>query len=104
MKSTEITDSNFKEFITNDGISVVDFWAPWCGPCVMMGPQIDKLAESNPDVQIGKLNVDSNGTTAAAFGIRSIPTVIVFKDGEKVEQFSGVKQASDMQSIINRYK
>lgn len=104
MKSIEITDSNFKELIAVEGLTVVDFWAPWCGPCRIMGPEIDKLAEANPDIQVGKLNVDSYGITAAAFGIRSIPTVIIFKNGEKIEQFSGVKKVSDIQEIVDKLK
>lgn len=104
MKSIEITDSNFNEIISFDGITVVDFWAQWCGPCRVMGPEIDKLAENNQDIQVGKLNVDSNNVTAAAFGIRSIPTVIIFKNGEKVSQFSGVKTVSEIEDIVEKHK
>ncbi|MCB0510794.1 MAG: thioredoxin [Bacteroidetes bacterium] len=104
MKSIEIKDSNLKEILAVEGITVIDFWAPWCGPCKIMGPVIDQLAEANPDIQVGKLNVDENGTSAAAYGIRSIPTVIVFKDGQKVEQVSGARPLAQLQEIVDKHK
>lgn len=104
MKSIEITDSNLKELIDSEGLTVIDFWAPWCGPCRIMGPVIEQLAEANEDVQVGKLNVDENGVSAAAYGIRSIPTIILFKDGQKVEQIAGTRRLDDLQQIVNKHK
>ena len=104
MKSIEVTDANLKEIIENDGITVLDFWAPWCGPCKVLGPIIDELAENNIDIQVGKLNIDDNGTSAALFGIRSIPTVIFFKDGKKIEQRSGVLPLDKLEEIIDELK
>lgn len=85
-------------------ISVVDFWAEWCGPCRMVGPEVEKLAEANEDIQVGKVNVDENGTTAASFGIRSIPTIMFFKDGEKIQQISGARQMAELQKIVDGLK
>jgi thioredoxin 1 len=104
MKSIEVTDANLKEIVDKNGITVLDFWAPWCGPCRMVGPVIDELAANNGDIQVGKVNIDSNGISAAAFGIRSIPTIIFFKDGVKVEQIAGVAPIKRLQDIIDGLK
>ena len=104
MKSIEVTDANLKETIDKGGITVLDFWAPWCGPCKMIGPILEELATTNEDIQVGKVNVDSNGISAATFGIRSIPTMIFFKDGVKVEQISGAVPLKRLQDIVNKLK
>lgn len=81
----EITDSNFQEILAEGKPVVMDFWAPWCGPCKMVGPIIDELAtEYEGKVIIGKCDVDENGDVAAEYGIRNIPTVLFFKNGELV--------------------
>jgi thioredoxin 1 len=86
-----ITDDNFEEEVLKSEIPVlVDFWAPWCGPCQMAGPVIDELAEEyKGKVKIGKLNVDENQKKPAELGVMSIPTVIIFKDGKEVEKKIG---------------
>jgi thioredoxin 1 len=104
MKSIEVTDGNLKETIEKKGITLLDFWAPWCGPCRMVGPIVDELATKNEDIQVGKVNVDSNGISAAAFGIRSIPTMIFFKDGVKVEQVAGVSPLKKLQEMVDKLK
>jgi len=104
MKSIEVKDNTLKEILVKEGITILDFWAPWCGPCKVVGPIIDELAENNLDIQVGKVNIDENGTSAAAFGIRSIPTIIFFKDGEKIKQVSGSKPLSELQSIVDELK
>ena len=88
----EITDANFEEVVVNaDKPVLVDFWAEWCGPCKMLGPVIDKIHDAHSDQYvIGKVNVDQNPETAAKFGIRSIPTVLFFKDGEVKDKQVGV--------------
>lgn len=93
----QFTDANFEaEVIKSDKPVLVDFWAEWCGPCQMMGPIIEDLAEEvKGKYKIGKLNVDENRETAARFGIMSIPTVIIFKGGQAVKQLVGV-QAKDL--------
>ena len=85
----EITDSNFQEILAEGKPVVMDFWAPWCGPCKMVGPIIDELAtEYEGKVIIGKCDVDENGDVAAEYGIRNIPTVF-FKNGELVDKQVG---------------
>ena len=86
----EITDSNFQEILAEGKPGVMDFWAPWGGPCKMVGPIIDELAtEYEGKVIIGKCDVDENGDVAAEYGIRNIPTVLFFKNGELVDKQVG---------------
>ena len=86
----EITDSNLQEILAEGKPVVMDFWAPWCGPCKMVGPIIDELAtEYEGKVIIGKCDVDENGDVAAEYGIRNIPTVLFFKNGELVDKQVG---------------
>lgn len=99
----EITDSNLEE-LTQTGVSVVDFWAPWCGPCRMLAPVIDSLSENNQDVTIGKINVDENQDSAIKYGIRGIPAVLFFKDGELVDRLVGTHPANAYQEKINALK
>lgn len=100
----EITDGNIAEIIAGNKITIVDFWAPWCGPCRILGPIIEQLAEENADIAIGKINVDENQATAAASGIRGIPTMILYKDGVMVEKIVGVKSKAELQSKIDELK
>ena len=88
----EFTDTNFQETaIDKGGVTVIDFWAEWCGPCRMIGPIIEELAtEYDGKVTVGKVDVDSNPETSMRYGIRSIPTVIILKDGEVVDKHVGV--------------
>ena len=93
----EFTDQNFdQEVLKSDKPALVDFWAPWCGPCQMMGPIIEDLAKDMGDkAKVGKINVDENPDTAAKYGVMSIPTIKIFKGGKIVKEFVGV-QSKDM--------
>lgn len=98
-----LNDKNFSKQIDR-GIVLVDFWAPWCGPCKMIAPVVSELAEQfEGKARIGKLNVDENKVTAAEYGVRSIPTLILFKDGEPVKQFVGVKPKSAFAKAIEAH-
>jgi thioredoxin 1 len=89
-KAIEITDANFDEVLKTDKPILVDFWAEWCGPCKMIGPVVEELAgEYEGKVVIGKLDVDSNPEISAKYGIRSIPTLLVIKNGQVVDKQVG---------------
>ena len=91
MKPITLTQENFKaEVIEAKGTVLVDFWAAWCGPCQMLSPVVDEVAEALPDVKVGKVNIDEQPDLAAQFDVMSIPTLMVFKDGQEVEQSVGV--------------
>jgi len=96
------TDANFKEeVLDNDQLSVVDFWAPWCGPCIALGPTIEALAEEHEGkVNIGKLNVDENGDTSMNYGITSIPAILFIKGGEVVDKLVGAVPKSELAKKI----
>lgn len=88
----EITDANFQEKVRdNEGVAVLDFWAVWCGPCRLIGPIIDKLSsEYEGKALIGKVNVDENSEIPVEFGVRSIPTILIFKGGKVVDKHVGL--------------
>lgn len=106
MGPVELTDANFaSEIKSYKGIALVDFWAPWCGPCRMIAPTIAELANENyGSVKVGKLNVDDNPNTAQEYGIMSIPTLIIFKDGEPVDKVIGVQPKASLQRRLDNWK
>ena len=87
----EITDNNFKEILAEGSPVVIDFWAPWCAPCRMVVPIIEEIAGERPDIKVGKINVDEQPELASKFGIMSIPTLVVMKNGKIVQQVSGAR-------------
>lgn len=94
----ELTDANFESEVNGSSAPVlVDFWAPWCGPCRMISPLIDEIAaEKAGSVKVGKVNVDDNPQTAARFRIQAIPTILIFKNGEMKEQITGLTSKADL--------
>ena len=101
-KAVEITDSNFNEIVTKNDVVLVDFWAEWCGPCRMIAPMIEELAsEYDGKAVIGKLDVDNNQESSIKFGVRSIPTLLVFKNGEMVDRHVGAVPKETLSSSIS---
>ena len=101
-KTLEITDSNFNDVISKNKTVLVDFWAEWCGPCRMIGPIIEELAnEYKGKAIIGKLDIDSNQESSVKYGVRSIPTILTFKDGEIVDRQVGAVPKETLTNVID---
>jgi len=96
-----ITLENFEaEVIKSEKTVLVDFWAPWCGPCRMLSPVVDEIGEERTDIKVGKVNVDEQEELAMRFGIMSIPTLIVFKNGEPVKKTMGVQPKAAILGLL----
>ena len=103
MAIENVTDQTFAE-ATSKGLVLVDFWAPWCGPCKMIAPVLEEIdGEMSDKVKIVKLDVDDNQETAAKFGVMSIPTLLLFKDGEVVDQVIGFQPKEALTNLINKH-
>ncbi|WP_027719344.1 thioredoxin [Desulfovirgula thermocuniculi] len=100
-----LKDATFREFVTNSQVPVlVDFWAEWCGPCRMIAPVIEEIAaEYAGKVQVAKLNVDENQKTPAQYKVISIPTLIVFKNGQEVERSVGFKTKREIKALLDKH-
>lgn len=101
MAAIVITKENFdSEVLKAEGTVLVDFWATWCGPCRMLSPIVDEVAGERPDVKVGKINVDEQPELAQQFGIMSIPTLLVFKNGEKVQESVGLIPKEKVEALL----
>lgn len=104
-KLVEVTDANFGDVVEGtDGLAMVDFWAAWCGPCRMVAPVIEQLAtEYEGRIKVGKLDVDANQRTASRFNIRSIPSILFFKDGQHVDTVVGAVPKPQLERKIQEH-
>ncbi|MFO8031847.1 MAG: thioredoxin [Desulfohalobiaceae bacterium] len=100
----EVTDSSFEaEVLKNSSPVLVDFWAPWCGPCRAIAPILEELSqEFEGQIQVAKMNVDENPATPSKYGVRAIPTLILFKNGDVVGQVTGAVSKSNLKDMINQ--
>ncbi|HEX9183086.1 MAG TPA: thioredoxin [Burkholderiales bacterium] len=104
MATVELTKDNFEKVISESPMVIVDFWAPWCGPCRGFAPVYDKASEAHQDVVFGKVNTDDEQELAGAFGIRSIPTLMVFREKVVLFQQPGALPASALEQVITQAK
>lgn len=103
MSIVNINDESFKNEISK-GLVLVDFWAPWCGPCKMIAPVLEEISEEMGDqVKVAKLNVDDNQVTTAEYGVMSIPTLLLFKDGEVVEKVIGFQPKENLVEVLSNH-
>lgn len=101
MSAIVINKNNFQsEVMKSDKPVLLDFWAPWCGPCRMVGPIVEEIACENPDIKVGKINVDEEQELAQQFGVMSIPSLFVIKDGRVVEQSVGAKPKAQILKMV----
>jgi len=104
MSTVELNQANFEENVNHDGIVMVDWWAPWCGPCRSFGPIYEKVSEKHSDIKFGKVNTEDNQALGGAFQIRSIPTLSIFRDGIMVFNQAGMLPAKALEDIITQTK
>lgn len=101
MSTISITKANFTQEVIHSELPVLlDFWAPWCGPCRMVGPLLDEIARERADVKVGKVNVDEQPELASQFGIMSIPTLVVMKNGQVVDQVIGARPKDQILALL----
>ena len=103
-KALEVTDADFEEKILKaDEPALVDFWAPWCGPCRIQGPTVEKVAENfDGRAIVAKINVDENPDAASKYGVMSIPTIVIFKGGSELQRFVGVRQEKELAEALEK--
>ena len=98
----ELTTNSFEQAVSGPGVAVIDFWAPWCAPCRMMAPQLERAAQMRPDYRFAKVNVDEQPELADAFNVRSIPTLAVLRDGELLGIAPGLVSAHDLVTALDK--
>ena len=104
MATIELTNESFEKTINDNPMVIIDFWAPWCGPCKGFAPVYEKAAESHPDVVFGKVNTDEQQELAGSFGIRSIPTLVVFREKVILFQQAGAPPGNALEQVITQAK
>ncbi len=102
MATVKVTKENFKEVINTEKPVLIDFYADWCGPCKMLSPVVDEIAEENPQFVIGKVNVDEEEELAMEFGVMSIPTLVIFKNGNVAEKLVGVRPKNSIIDALEK--
>jgi thioredoxin len=102
--TVELTQENFEKTVNDNPMVIIDFWAPWCGPCKGFAPVYEKAAESHPDVVFGKVNTDEQQELAGSFGIRSIPTLVVFREKVILFQQAGALPGNALEQVITQAK
>lgn len=101
MAVISVTADHFEqEVLQTKGIVMVDFWAAWCGPCKMLSPIVDQIAEEHPEIKVCKVNIDEEPSLAIDYKVMSIPTLLVFKNGEKINMSIGVQSKSDIEAML----
>ena len=102
MSAIQVTKENFQEIVLNAGSKVLlDFWAPWCGPCRMVLPVVEEIAEERDDIVVGKVNVDEQPELASRYGVMTIPTLIVFENGEELQRSVGAKNKRAILNMVD---
>ena len=102
MSAVNINQSNFQDLVLNSDRKVLlDFWAPWCGPCRMVVPLVEAIAEERPDVLVGKVNVDENPDLASQFGVMTIPTLVVMQDGQELQRSTGARPRAAIAAMLD---
>ena len=101
MSAIRLNEDNFNRVRENEGVSLLDFYADWCGPCRMVGPIVEEIAAENPDIVVAKVNVDNNPELASEFGVFSIPTMVVLKDGKVAAKSAGARPKAQILQLVN---
>lgn len=104
MSQVTLNQENFDQSIEKEKLFLVDFWAPWCGPCKMMEPIVDELTEQSDGFSVGKLNIDENQKVAEQFSVMSVPTFLLFKEGKVADQIVGAVSKDALITIIDKHK